>query len=92
MVVQKLCREEEVGFVGKFCWKADMYMRDGLHLCGKAAAVFVNELSAAVDSGMGSITNMFVKLEAQGVFRGASNRKRGHYYTQTSNNMSRKHI
>ena len=21
MVVRKLCREEEVGFVGKFCWK-----------------------------------------------------------------------
>ena len=21
MLVQKLCREEEVGFVGKFCWK-----------------------------------------------------------------------
>ena len=29
--------------------------RDGLHLSGKGAAVFVDELSAAVDSGMGSI-------------------------------------
>ena len=32
-----------------------MYMRDGLHLSGKGAAVFADELSAAVDSGMGSI-------------------------------------
>ena len=36
-----------------------MYMRDGLHLSGKGVAVFVDELSAAVDSGMGSITNIF---------------------------------
>ena len=36
-----------------------MYMRDGLHLTGKGAAVFADELSAAVDSGMGSITNIF---------------------------------
>ena len=27
-------------------------LRGGLHLCGKGAAVFVDELSAAVDSGM----------------------------------------
>ena len=37
-----------------------MYMRDGLHLSGKGAAVFADEFSAAVDSGMGSITNIFV--------------------------------
>ena len=36
-----------------------MCMRDGLHLSGKGAAVFAEELSAAVDSGMGSITNIF---------------------------------
>ena len=35
-----------------------MYMKDGLHLSGKGAAVFADELSAAVDSGMGSITNI----------------------------------
>ena len=34
-----------------------MYMRDGLHLSRKGAAVFTYELSVAVDSGMGSITN-----------------------------------
>ena len=36
-----------------------MYNKDGLHLSGKGAAVFADELSAAVDSGMGSITNNF---------------------------------
>ena len=40
---------------GSFVGRADMYMRHGLHLSGKGAA----ELSAAVDSGMGSITNIF---------------------------------
>ena len=29
-----------------------MYMRDGLHLSGKDAAVFANELSAAIASGI----------------------------------------
>ena len=36
-----------------------MFMRDGLHLSGKGAAVFADELSAAVNSSMGSINNMF---------------------------------
>ena len=38
MLVLKLCREEEVGFVdlwGSFVGRADMYMKDGLHLSGK---------------------------------------------------------
>ena len=59
MLVQKLCREEEVGFVdlwGSFVGRADMYMKDGLHLRGKGAAVFADE---AVDSGMGTMTNIF---------------------------------
>ena len=34
-------------------------MRDGLHLSGKGAAVFVDELSEAVESGMGSIQKYF---------------------------------
>ena len=62
MLVQKLCMEEEVGFVdlwGSFVGRADMYMKDGLHLSGKGAAVFADELSAAVDSGMGTMTNIF---------------------------------
>ena len=62
MLVKKLRREEEVGFVdlwGSFVGRADMYMKDGLHLNGKGAAVFADGLTAAVDSGMGSITNIF---------------------------------
>ena len=62
MLVQKLCREE-VGFVdlwGSFVWGADMYMKDGLHLSENGAAVFADEPSAAVDSGMGTMTNIFV--------------------------------
>ena len=46
MLVQKLCREEEVGFVdlwGGFVGRADMYMKDGLHRSGKGAAVFADE-------------------------------------------------
>ena len=38
MLDQKLCREEEVGFVdlwGSFVGRADMYMKDGLHLSEK---------------------------------------------------------
>ena len=30
-----------------------MYMRDGLYLSGQGAALFADELSAAVDSDMG---------------------------------------
>ena len=55
---QQLRGEDEVGFVdlwGCFVGRADIYMRDGLHLSGKGAAVFADELSAAVDSGMESI-------------------------------------
>ena len=56
---QKLCREEEVGFMGlSFVGRADIYMRDGLHLSGKGAALFADALSAAVNSGMGSTTNI----------------------------------
>ena len=35
-----------------------MYMRDELHLSGKGAAVFADELLAAVNRSMGSITNI----------------------------------
>ena len=51
MLVQKLCREEEVGFVdlwGSFVGRADMFMKDGLHLSGKGVAVFADKLSAAI--------------------------------------------
>ena len=34
-------------------------MKGGLHLNGRGVAVFTGELSSAVDSCMGSITNVF---------------------------------
>ena len=55
MLDEKLCREEKVGFVdlwGGFFGRADMYMKDGLHLSGKGAAVFADGLPAAVDIGI----------------------------------------
>ena len=61
-LVQQLCREEEVGVVvlwGCFVGRVDMYIRDRLHLSKKGAAVFADELSATVDSSIGSITNIF---------------------------------
>ena len=45
--------------MGKFVGRADMYMKDGLHLSGKEAAVLADKLSAAVDSDTGTITNIF---------------------------------
>ena len=36
-----------------------MFMTDGLHLSGKGAAVFVDEILEAVDSGMGNIKHIF---------------------------------
>ena len=39
MLVEKLCREGEVDLWGSFVGRADMYMKDGLHLSGKGAAV-----------------------------------------------------
>ena len=37
-----------------------MYMRNGLHLSGKGAAVFDDELSATVDAcSMGNINHIF---------------------------------
>ena len=41
---------------GSFVGRADMYMKDGLHLSGKGAAVFADKLSAAVDSDLGTMT------------------------------------
>ena len=59
--VQKICKEEEVGFVdlfGCFAGRANVYM-GGRHLIGKGAAGFADELSASVVSGMDSITTIF---------------------------------
>ena len=57
-IVKQLCREEEVGFVDfcdSFVGKEEIYLRDGLHLSGKGAAVFAGGLSGAVASGLGKV-------------------------------------
>ena len=56
-LVEQMCEEEEgVGFVdlwGYFVGKEDMSMRDGLHLSGKGAAVFSENLLESMDRGTG---------------------------------------
>ena len=54
-MVERLCEEEDVGYVylwDSFVGKEGMYVRDGLHLSGKGAAVFAEGLSGAVASGL----------------------------------------
>ena len=55
-LVEKMCEEEGVGFVdlwGYFVGKEDMYMRDGLPLSGKGAAVFSENQLRSMDRGTG---------------------------------------
>ena len=55
-LLEQMCEEEGVGFVdlwGYFVGKEDMYMRDGLHLSGKGAAVFSENLLRLMDNGTG---------------------------------------
>ena len=57
-IVKQLCKEEEVGYVDlwdSFVGKEEMYVRDGLHLSGKGAAVFAEGLSGAVAIGLGKV-------------------------------------
>ena len=57
-MVKQLCKEEEVGYVDlwdSFVGKEEMYVRDGLHLSAKRAAVFAQGLSGAVASGLGKV-------------------------------------
>ena len=57
-VVQRLCKEEDLGYVDlwdSFVGKEEMYVRDGLHLSGKGAAVFAEGPSVAVASGLGKV-------------------------------------
>ena len=56
--VQKVCMEEGVGFVDmwlNFVGRGDFFMRDGLHLTGKDAAVLACEFVRVVDEGTGTI-------------------------------------
>ena len=58
MAVKRLSKEEDVGCVDlwdSFVGKEEMYVRDGLHLSGKGAAVFAEGLSGAVASGLGKV-------------------------------------
>ena len=58
MLVEKLCREEEVGFV--VLLQGLIYVHEGRASSKwEGAAVFADVLTAAVDSGMGSTTNIF---------------------------------
>ena len=57
-MVKRLCKEDDVGYVDlwdSFVGKEEMYVRDGLHLSGKGAAVFAEGLSMAVASGLGKV-------------------------------------
>ena len=57
-MVKRLGKDEEVGYVDlwdSFVGKEEMYMRDGLHLSGKGAAVFAEGLSGAVARGLGKV-------------------------------------
>ena len=69
-------------------------MRDGLHLSGKGASVFTNELSAPVDNGMRSIKNIFgnkyFKTRSAGVYLEVSQTGKETTSTQKSNTMSEK--
>ena len=56
--LERLCKEEDVGYMDlwdSFVGNEDMYVRDGLHLSGKGAAVFAEGLSGAVASGLGKV-------------------------------------
>ena len=56
-MVKRFCKED-VGYVDlwdRFVGKENMYVRDGLHLSGKGAAVFAEGLSGAVASGLGKV-------------------------------------
>ena len=56
--VKKVCVEEGVGFVDMwldFVGRDDLFMRDGLYLRGKGAAVLGCEFVRVVDEGIGTI-------------------------------------
>ena len=44
--------------MGLLFGRADMFMRDGLHLSGKGMADFADELLRTVDSGMCNIRHL----------------------------------
>ena len=58
MMVERLRKEEDVGYMDMWdtlVGKEELYLRDGLHLNGKGAAVFAEGLSRAVASGLSKV-------------------------------------
>ena len=56
VLLEQMCEEEGFGFVdlwGYFVGKEDMFMRDGLHLSGKGAAAFSENLLRSMNNGTG---------------------------------------
>ena len=51
-MVERLCKEEDVGYVDLWDSFVGKKMRDGLHLSGKGAAVIDEGLSGAVARGL----------------------------------------
>ena len=57
-MVEQHWKKEKAGYVDlsdSFMGKEEMYVRDGMHLSGKGAAVFAEGLSGAVASGLGKV-------------------------------------
>ena len=58
VLIEMVYMEEGVGFVDtwlNFVGRGDFFMRDGLHLTGKGAAVLACEFVRVVDEGTGTI-------------------------------------
>ena len=56
ILLEQMCEEEGIGFIdlsGYFVGKEDIYVRNGLHLSGKGAAVSSENLLRSMDSGTG---------------------------------------
>ena len=68
-LLEQMCEEEGVGFVdlwGYFVGKEDMFMRDGLHLSGKGAAVLSENLLRSMNNGTGcNFLNYFRRGDTQ---------------------------
>ena len=50
-LLEQMCKKKDLW--GYFVGKEDMFMRDGLHLSGKGAAVFSENLLRSMDNGTG---------------------------------------
>ena len=79
-MVKRLCMEEEVGYVDmwdSFVGKEEVYVRDGLHLSWKGAAVFCRGTVGAVASGLRGKARYLNYSWAGGFVKEGSKRTRG---------------